>query len=80
MLEWFIDAREKNLARVAPEIVTAKVAVAADAIRSRQATAGEVEDSYNEGCQGCQNEGVGRRAMSKTQQSVAEGRESALQT
>ena len=50
--EWFIDMREKKRARVTPEMVTAKVAVAADAIRSRPETAGEVETLYNdEGCQ-----------------------------
>ena len=47
MFEWFIDMREKNRAGVTPEMVTAKVAVAADAIRSRRATAGEVETFYN---------------------------------
>ena len=50
-LEWFIGMRENNLARVTPEMVIAEVAVAADAIRSRQATAGEVETSYSKGRQ-----------------------------
>ena len=47
VFEWSIDMREKNRAGVTPEMVTAKVAVAADAIRSRRATAGEVETFYN---------------------------------
>ena len=50
--EWFIDMREKNRARVTPYMATATAAVAADAIRSRPETAGEVETFYNnEACQ-----------------------------
>ena len=46
--ECFIDMRGKNRARVAPEMVTAKVAVAANATRLRPDAAGEAETFYND--------------------------------